>query len=54
LWPSREDISKLEDGVAGDCIEIVVAIDVTGQTLLDYAEEGVERREGLVLWIGHD
>ena len=28
--------------------------DLTGQTLLDYVEERVERCEGLVLWIGHD
>src|ERR1700688_5160608 len=54
LWPSRENISKLEDGVVGDSIEIMVAIDMTGQTLLDYVEERVERREDLVLWIGHD
>src|SRR6266702_5726765 len=54
LWPSRENISKLEDRVVGDGIEIVVAIDLTGQTLLDYIEERVERREGLVLRIGHD
>jgi hypothetical protein len=31
----------------------MVAVDLTGQTLLDYVEERVERREGLVLWIGH-
>jgi hypothetical protein len=27
---------------------------VAGQTLLDYVEERVERREGHVIWIGHD
>ena len=32
----------------------MVAIDQTCQTLLDYVEERVERREDLVLWIGHD
>jgi hypothetical protein len=32
----------------------MVAIDLTGQTLLDYVEERAERREGLVLRIGHD
>ena len=53
LWPSRKNISILEDGVFGNGIEIVVAIHQTGQTLLDYVEERVERREGLVLWIGH-
>src|SRR6202047_5670717 len=54
LWPSRENISKLEDRVLRNGIEIMVAIDLTGQTLLDDIEERVERREGLVLWIGHD
>src|SRR5208282_6338004 len=53
LWPSRKNISKLEDGVIGDGIEIMVAIDVTGQPPLDYVEERVERREHLVFWIGH-
>src|SRR3984957_18398253 len=53
LRPTRENISKLEDRVVGNCIEVMVAIDQTGQTLLDYVEERVERREGLVLWIGH-
>jgi plasmid stabilization system protein ParE len=32
----------------------MVAIDLTGQTLLDYVEERVEGREGFVFWIGHD
>src|SRR6202043_3184596 len=54
LWPSGENISKLEDRALGNGIEIMVAIDLTGQTLLDYGEERVERREGLVLGIGHD
>jgi hypothetical protein len=44
--PSREYISKLEDRVVGNGIEIVIAIDLTGQTPLDYVEERVERREG--------
>src|SRR5258708_3288313 len=51
---SRKNISILEDCVVGDGIEIMVAIDLTGQTLLHYVEERVERREGLVLWIGDD
>jgi len=50
--PSGENISKLEFSVVGDGIKIVVAIDETDQTLLDYAEERVEPREGRVLWIG--
>src|SRR5580692_2327800 len=50
--PSGENISKLESSV-GDGIKIVVAIDETGQALLDYVEERVERRENRVLWIGH-
>src|ERR1700738_1238727 len=54
LRPSRKNISKLEDRVVGNGIEIMIAIDMTGQTPLDYVEERVERREGLVLWIGHD
>jgi hypothetical protein len=32
----------------------MVAIDLTGQTMLDYVEERVERSEGPVLRIGHD
>src|ERR1700730_4465813 len=51
--PSGENISKLEFSVVGDGIKIVVAIDETDHTLLDYAEERVEPREGRVLWIGH-
>jgi hypothetical protein len=39
LRPSRENISKLEDRVVGNGIEIMIAIDVTGQSLLDYVEE---------------
>jgi hypothetical protein len=31
----------------------MVAIDLTGQTPLDDIEERVERREVLVLWVGH-
>src|ERR1700675_3355148 len=53
LRPSRENISKLEDRVVGNGIEIMIAIDTTGQTPLDYAEERIERPEGFVLWIGH-
>ena len=52
LWPSRKNISKLEDRVLGYGIEMMVAIDLTGQTLLDYVEERVERSEGPVLRIG--
>ena len=51
LWPSRKNISKLEDRVVGNGIEIMVAVDLTGQTLLDYVEERVERSEGPVLRI---
>jgi hypothetical protein len=32
----------------------MIAIDMTGQALPDYIEERVERREDLVLWIGHE
>jgi hypothetical protein len=32
----------------------MIAIDMTGQAPLNYIEERVERREGLVSWIGHD
>jgi len=38
-------ISKFERRVVGDGVEIVVAVDQAGQTLLDDVEEGVERRE---------
>jgi len=31
----------------------MIAIDMTGQTPLDYVEERIERGEGFV-WIGHD
>jgi hypothetical protein len=51
--PSRENVSKLEDRVVGNGIEIMVAIDPTGQTPPDDIEERVERREGLVLGVGH-
>src|SRR6266496_5321276 len=47
-------ISKFERRVVGDGVEIVVAIDQAGQTLLDDVEERVERRECRVLRIGHD
>jgi hypothetical protein len=47
-------ISKFKLRVVGDGIEIVVAVDQAGQTLLDDVEERVERRECRVLGIGHD
>jgi hypothetical protein len=49
LGPSGEMISKFELGVVGDGVEIVVAVDQAGQTLLDDVEERVERRECRVL-----
>ena len=52
--PSGEMISKFKLRVVGDGVEIVVAVDQTGQTLLDDVEERVERRECRVLGIGHD
>ena len=39
LGPSGEMISKFELRVVGDGVEIVVAVDQAGQTLLDDAEE---------------
>src|SRR2546423_5305542 len=39
LGPSGEMISKCELRVVGDGVEIVVAVDQAGQTLLDDAEE---------------
>src|SRR5258707_228938 len=54
LGPSGEMISKLEHCVVGNGIEIMVAVDQAGQTLLDDVEERVERRECRVLGIGHD
>ena len=54
LGPSREMISKFELRVVGDGVEIVVAVDQAGQTLLDDVEERVERREWRVLGIGQD
>src|SRR6476660_6141565 len=54
LGPSGEMISKFELRVVGDGVEIVVAVDQAGQTLLDDVEERVERRECRVLGIGHD
>ena len=49
LGPSGEIISKFELRVVGDGVEIVVALDQAGQTLLDDVEERVERRECHVL-----
>src|SRR5256886_16618882 len=54
LGPSGEMISKFELRVVGDGVEIVVAVDQAGQTLLDDVEDRVERRECRVLGIGHD
>src|SRR4029450_8044468 len=54
LGPSGEMISKCELRVVSDGVEIVVAVDQAGQTLLDDGEERVERRECRVLGIGHD
>src|SRR5947209_2334731 len=53
LGPSRENISKLEHRVVRNGIEIMVAVDQAGQTLLDYVEERVERAKGRVPGIGH-
>ena len=47
-------ISKFELRVVGEGVEIVVAVDQAGQTLLDDVEERVERRKCRVLGIGHD
>src|SRR5512133_800238 len=49
--PSGEMISKFKLRVVGNGVEIVVAVDQAGQTLLD---DWVERRECRVLGIGHD
>src|SRR5207237_3832437 len=54
LGPSGEMISKFKLRVVGDSVEIVVAVDQAGQTLLDDVEERVERRECRVPGIGHD
>ena len=43
LGPSGEMISKFKLRVVGDGVEIVVAVDQAGQTLLDDIEERVER-----------
>src|SRR5438552_12270025 len=54
LGPSGEMISKFElRVVGGDGVEIVVAVDQAGQTLLDDVEERLERREYRVLGMGH-
>src|SRR5437773_6678850 len=52
--PPGEMISKFELRVVGEGVEIVVAVDQAGQTLLDDVEERVERRECRVPGIGHD
>src|SRR5438874_12954311 len=49
LGPSGEMISKFKLRIVGDGVEIVVARDQAGQTLLDDVEERVERRECHVL-----
>src|SRR5205085_11703111 len=54
LGPSGEMISKFKLRVVGDGVEIVVAVDQAGQTLLDDVEKRVERRECRVLGIGYD
>src|SRR2546421_11907449 len=54
LGPSGEMISKFKLRVVGDGVEIMVAVDQAGQTLLDDVEERVERRECRVPGIGHD
>src|SRR5258705_3190262 len=54
VGPPGEMISKFELRVVGDGVEIVVAVDQAGQTLLDDVEERVECRECRVLGIGHD
>jgi len=41
--PSSDNISKLEHRVVGNSIKIMVAINQTGQPLLDYVEERVKR-----------
>src|SRR6266446_1913945 len=51
---AREDIAIFEHRVVGDGIEVVVAIDRTGQPLHDDVEERVERRERSVLGTGHE
>src|SRR5271155_1311559 len=53
LGPAWKNIAKLENHIVGDGIKIVVAVDETGQTLLCYFEERVERGEGHILRIGH-
>src|SRR5271170_4688329 len=53
LGPAWKNIAKLEDGIVGDGIKIVLTIDETGQTLQGYCEEWVERGEGRILRIGH-
>src|SRR5258706_12252572 len=54
VGPPGEMISKFELCVVSDGVEIVVAVDQAGQTLLDEVEERVERRECRVLGIDHD
>src|SRR5947207_13067154 len=54
LGPSAEMISKFKLRVIGDGVEIVVAVDQAGQTLLNNVAERVERRECRILGTGHD
>src|SRR5436190_22788676 len=50
LGPSGEMISEFKLRVVGDGVEIVVAVDQAGQTLLDDVEERVERRKMPRTW----
>ena len=52
--PVIDNISKPEYRVVSNSIEIMVAINQAGQTLLDYVEERVERLMGCVLKTSHD
>src|SRR5712691_4109556 len=54
VGPPGEMISKFELSIVGYGVEIVVAVDQAGQTLLDDVEERVERRECRILEIDHD
>jgi hypothetical protein len=51
---ARENISIFENRVFGDRVEVVVAIDRTGQPLHDDVEEWVERHECSVFGVGHE
>jgi len=52
--PSGNNISKLKHRVVGNSIEIMVAINQAGHTLLDYIEERVECLMDHVLRISHN